>query len=285
MESLTYSIRSLATRWENFYQLIAWKPFVLGEYFFKRGKDIRQQHGTKFLPGSGSYRKFGAPFDEGNLVTNADTLIASWRDKKMDSLVVRTRQRVEVILVLQFQKLPEVHQLMKNPRFLDKHGAGFSMIGAVERPDGPAKYYYELKTSKHGITISKTMDAAYPSIGYGLFEMELPSVEKLRMHGFPTASSYAVLFVEPGTRKSLAYPPTPADMGISKPIKAHSKCPKKLHDLWTATSGDVTDPDNHVDGDVTKSMMEHTTWHPLVVSILSSTAGAFFYHFSNKTRL
>lgn len=245
--------------------LIATKtaPFVLGEYFFKRGKNIIQQHGTMMLPGSGSYRKFGAPFEDSNLVTNADALVAKWHHSNIDNLVVRTRRRVKVILVLQFKETLTGDRLT-NPKFLDKHAAGWTNLGAVERPDGPGKNFFELKTNKQGIAISKTMHTSYPSMGYGLYEMKLPSVKTLRIHGLPAAHSYVALLVDPDTGKAFPYPKTPEELGgLQNPIKPHSQCPKALHDMWTAASDDDQDPDNYINGKIDgNDMIKHNTWHP-----------------------
>lgn len=233
-------------------------PYILSEYFYKDKSNIRQRWGSSFQPMSASYRRYGSSFNSLTLYKNADALIASRFTS--GALVVRLRQKAEVVVVLEFRnKLDSVK--LENPRLASRSCTGWAMVGGVELNDGPAAHYFETKADRIGIAIKKRLSNSN-SIGNGLYEIEIPNMNQINIDKVGKPHKYIVLFVDPDTGKSFPYTPTPVTLGLKNIIRPHTKCPPELHNLWTTESDDDQNPAMFVDGTVGGKKIKFPTWHP-----------------------
>lgn len=146
---------------------------------------------------------------------------------------------------------------------------GFSLEGPVfveKQIEVGNPHFEEGLLPRSGIAVSTEATKVTTSDG-DLWEVTLPSVEQYEFPGFSgKARKYSVLFVDAETGASFAYPPLPlASSDLTLPeVVPNSKCPDELHAIWTTTARDVSDPDNYEDGDTSKDMIKHATWHPLI---------------------
>lgn len=228
-------------------------PVVLNSFYFTKDNGDKLLGNARFLPGSATYRKAGS---NNFLTKKADALVINMNRNR--ALTMNLNMPSKVILIVNFKGFKAKNVSVVSPPGLTLEGS----VYAVASDESGVLGFAEQELPGMGIALSTKAGIVSDDDG-DLWVAKLPKPSEIKLVGTSAvATGYSVLIVHPETNASFSYPSHPK---LSS-IRAHTKCPDELHELWTTTSRDTADKDNYMNMDMSSkdNLLKRRTWHPLV---------------------